>query len=102
MGSKNDDTESSNIIIQDVDANAFKALLEFIYTVKVPKFKNDNGNGKNDENTIENAEKTKTILVVADQFGCTSLKLYIESILVDKFLVPSKATELLLLADSLS
>ena len=45
-------------------------------------------------------ELGKSILVAANRFGVTELKLYVESILLEKFLVPSTAVNLLLFADA--
>merc|ERR1712194_60536 len=42
----------------------------------------------------------KSILITANRFGVTELKLYVESVLVEHFLVPSSAATLLLLADA--
>ena len=44
----------------------------------------------------------KEILLAADRFDCTQLKLYAESIIVDKFLVAYNAAALLVFADSYS
>ena len=96
-GSRNDDDESGaiKIILSDVDEFVFETLLKFIYTDEVPKLEKD----KDDDKHI-NEEKVKSILLIADRFGCTDLKLYIESILIEKILVPSTVAGLLLLADS--
>ena len=61
-------------------------MLDFIYTGKEPEL--------NDENTA------KSVLLLADQFACTYLKLCMESVLIQQFLAPSTAAELLLFADS--
>jgi hypothetical protein len=82
--SSNDESDIKTIVLPDVDETAFEALLEFIYMDKVP--------------TVN--ETTKSILLTANRFGCTDLKLYMESILIEKFLIPSTAASLLLLADS--
>jgi len=77
-------------MLPDVDETAFEVLMKFVYSGEVPKLKDF------DE------EAVKSILVVANRFGVTELKLYVESILIEKFLDPSKAAEYLLLADSTS
>jgi hypothetical protein len=91
--SKNNDDKNSDsstrIELQDVDEKIFEILLEFAYTGKEPKLNDDEGTAR-------------SVLLVANRFGCTDLKLYAESVLVDKFLVPSNAAALLLFADSYS
>ena len=49
---------------------------------------------------IHNEEGAKKLLVAADRFGLTHLKLYVESVLVDRFATPRNAASLLLFADS--
>ena len=88
----NDDKNSGRctiIELPDVDEKVFEILLEFVYTGKEPKLDDDEGTAR-------------SILLAANRFGCTDLKLYAESVLVDKFLVPSNAAALLLFADSYS
>jgi len=82
------------VVLADVDEKAFREVFKFIYTGEVPKLKNDDDDDDDNENTI------KSILRTANRFGVTELKLHMESILVDKFLIPSKAAGLLLFADS--
>eukprot|EP00536_Pseudo-nitzschia_multiseries_P016733 jgi/Psemu1/222385/e_gw1.1213.13.1 len=82
------DIEQS-IPIVGVREEIFRALLQCIYTIEVPI------------NLMEKDEEVaKEVLLVADRFGCTHLKLYAESILVDKFLGAESAASLLLLGDS--
>jgi len=82
--------ESSNattpIPILSTSKDAFKSILDFVYTVKTPDL----------------SEETFAIelLAGADLYDCVRLKLYVESILVDKFLRAENAMALLLLADS--
>lgn len=80
-----DDTDVK-IELSDVDETEFDAMIKFIYTGKEP--------------TMDNEETAKSILLTADRFGCTELKLFAESSLVDHFLATSTATGLLLFADS--
>merc|ERR1712238_639956 len=63
-------------------------LIRFVYSSEEPTLDDL------DEETM------KSILVAADRFGVTELKLYVESILIEKFLVPSKAAAFLLFADA--
>ena len=110
------------IPLPNVDPMAFEKMLEFIYTNKVPKLKinnktntpadieggdggndDDNMNDDNDNNSDNDTAEyaaAESILIVANRFGCTKLKLYIESYMVDNILVPSKAARMLLLADA--
>ncbi|OEU14911.1 hypothetical protein FRACYDRAFT_188278 [Fragilariopsis cylindrus CCMP1102] len=83
------ENDLTNIELRDVDKKVFEILLEFVYTGKEPKLDDDEGTAR-------------SVLVAANRFGCTDLKLYAESVLVDKFLVPSNAAALLLFADSYS
>ena len=86
-----DDTE---LELPDMDASIFEMLLEFWYTDKVPTISTTPIND-------DEEKKVTAILVACDRLGCTDLKLYMESILVDKFLNASTNTiRLLLLADS--
>ena len=64
----------------------FKKILDFAYTVKTPE--------------IENENIATELLVAADRYYCVDLKLYVESIIVDKFLTAGNAAEMLLFADS--
>lgn len=71
----------------------FETLLQFAYIGKEPEF-NDDDDDDSDE------EIAKSILITADRFGCTGLKLYMESVMVEKYLVPSNVAAIILLADS--
>ena len=101
-------SDSSNIILKDIDANAFGMFVKFVYGM-LPDMrdaengdKNENGNTDDAVDTIRNEEQATSILLIADRFGCTDLKLHMESYLIRNILVPSKAARLLLLADSYS
>ena len=96
-------TVDEDIVLQDIDSDAFQAMLEFIYTNKLPTMKSYNGD--------EDAEESlaKSIVTVADRFGCTPLKLYAESCITqdilhpgDFFRGPNNVAQLLLFADSYS
>jgi hypothetical protein len=64
----------------------FKSILDGIYNVNTPE--------------IENEEIATDFLVAADCYDCSHLKLYAESIIVDKFLNAGNAAALLIFADS--
>jgi hypothetical protein len=74
------------VTIPAVEGDIFEQILEYIYTVKTPEIKNEGIAIK--------------LLVAADRFGCTDLKLYTESTIVDKFLNATNAAKWLLLCDS--
>jgi len=78
------------VVLADVDETVFEILIRFVYSGEESKL-NDLG-----EETI------KSILVAANRFAVTELKLYVESILIEKSLVSSKAATFLLFADSYS
>jgi hypothetical protein len=82
---------TTETLLKDVYESAFDTMMEFIYTGKVPSF-----------DTTISIDAVKSTLTTANRFGVMELKLYMESILIEKFLVPSKAAGLLLLADSCS
>jgi len=83
-----EDPDSSYAVVDlpDIDKDIFEAMLEHIYTVKQP--------------IIKGETKAKKLLVAADRFCLTDLKLYVESVLVDRFVTTENAASLLLLADS--
>ena len=91
------------IVLQDVDANAFEVFLKFVYGMLPDTIDtgNDDDTGNDGDVDIDtNEEQAKSILLVADRFGCTDLKLHTESYLLRKVLLPSKVARLLLMADS--
>lgn len=132
-GSNSSRSSRSAIVLSNVDEQAFEVLLKFIYTDAVPDLEkdyptcNDTNNSTNNRNTISNKnskhdtqvavaaetetstnrrkaeDMAKVILMVATKFGVTTLKLYMESYLVEKVaVIPAKIAGLLLFADSYS
>ena len=89
------DTASSNkdegpfFDIPFISPSIFKILLLYIYTGAMP-----------DTSEINNADTAKDLLLSADRFGCTQLKLYVESEMTAKLLNVDNAAEWLSLADS--
>jgi BTB/POZ domain len=80
----------------DVDAGTFRSIYRYIYT--------GNWSPSSSDGTVDadvDAGVAKTTLTLADFFGCTGLKLMVESVMVDKVLKASNAAEMLLLGDSL-
>mmetsp|Transcript_9433 Transcript_9433/g.28146 ORF Transcript_9433/g.28146 Transcript_9433/m.28146 type:complete len:432 (-) Transcript_9433:991-2286(-) len=77
------------IPIAGVRKEIFRVLLQCIYSIPIPN------------ETMEKDEATlREIFLVANRFQCTQLKLYAESILVDKFLGAENAASLMLFGDS--
>jgi hypothetical protein len=88
LNDNNEESYDINITLADVDETAFEKILKFIYIGEYPVMTND------EEKSI------KDIFLTADRLNCTDLKLYAESVLIEKYLVPSNAAEMLLFADS--
>jgi len=95
----------TQLALPDIDESAFETLVLFIYKDVLPTITDNNNNNNNGDDTSTgdgDFGKVKSILCVADRFGCTDLKLYMESMLVDKFILASTAIGLLMLADARS
>jgi len=75
--------------LKTVQRKTFTTFLEFIY-------------GKETIPNVDNDSDAKSLLVLADRFGCTNLKLHLESRIAESFLCKENAAELLLFADSYS
>jgi hypothetical protein len=75
-----------SIPISDMKGETFEKILMFVYTVKLPE--------------IEDATAAVEFLLAADRFDCTDLKLYVESIITDRFLSVTNAAFMLILGDS--
>jgi len=84
--------DTTTIVLPKIDAKAFDTLLKFAYGL-VPELNNDD---------VNKEATARSILAVADRYGCTELKLHVESYLVQTILVPINAASLLLFADSYS
>ena len=78
--------DAAIIPIYTVRKEVFKMLLDFVYTVQIKE--------------IHEEEFAIELLVAADCFDCVQLKLYAESVLVEKFLKVENTASLLILADS--
>lgn len=76
------------ILIGSTSGEIFKNVLDFAYSVRTPDIKNKNV-------AIE-------LLIAADCYECIHLKLYVESVITDRFVNSENAAELLLFADSYS
>jgi len=78
--------DAAVVDLPEIDRDTFEAMLEHIYTVKQP--------------VIRDEEAAKNLLVAADRFCLADLKLYVESVLVDRFSTVRNAASMLLFADS--
>jgi BTB/POZ domain len=78
---------------EDVDAGIFQSIVLYMYT-------GDWSPSSSSDGTVD-AVLAKNTLTLADCYGCTGLKLLVESVMVDKVLNTSNAAEMLLLGDSL-
>jgi hypothetical protein len=78
--------EQQSIPISGIKGATFEKILVFVYTVKLPD--------------IEDATSAVELLLAADRFDCTDLKLYVESIITDRFLSVTNAASMLILGDS--
>jgi BTB/POZ domain len=88
-------------LTDDVDADIFESIVLYICTGDCwwsPKSSLDGA----DEAFFVDAGVAKKTLTLADRYGCTGLKLLVESVMVDQILDASNATEMLLLGDSLN
>ena len=81
-----DCTHSMPIPIDSTRKEVFKCILDFVYTVKLP--------------CINDKDFAMEVLIAADIYECVQLKLYVESVLVDKMITPGNAAELFLFADA--
>ena len=92
-------SDITKIILHNVDANSFEMFIKFTYDI-LPDFIDDDNNIGGDDDGDVHENDAKLLLIVADRYGCTDLKLHMESYLIQKVLIPSKAARLLLVADS--
>jgi len=81
-----DSSDGTTISIDSAGADAFKAILEYVYSVKTPD--------------IGTKDEAMELLVASDRFECISLKLYVESVMVDRFLSAESAAEFWVFADA--
>lgn len=74
-----------------VDVDTFHIMVRYIYTAELPSVL-----------ALTDLDRAKALLTASRRFGCTGLLLWVESVIVDKFLTENNAAELLLLGDALS
>jgi BTB/POZ domain len=82
-------TTKTMIALPDVDPLAFADLLAYCYDGSLPR-------------PVRTFDAVKSLLIAADRFECTSLKLYVEHYAAEKVLHWADAADYLLLADSIS
>jgi BTB/POZ domain len=82
-------TTTTVIEVPDVDPLVFENLLAYCYDGCLP-------------HPISRFDTVKSLLIAADRFECTSLKLYVEHCEAGRVLCGTNAADFLLLADSLS
>jgi BTB/POZ domain len=82
-------TTTTMIALPDVDPLAFAYLLAYCYDGSLPR-------------PVRTFDAVKSLLIAADRFECTSVKLYVEHYAVENVLHWADAADFLLLADSIS
>jgi hypothetical protein len=81
------DDDQPRVPLPRIKEETFRKILEYIYTVNTtPK--------------MDDVSSAKDLLLAADRFDCTQLKLYVESTIADKFLTTDNAASMLVLGDS--
>ena len=80
--------DDEQITIHSTETKVFKHVLDYAYTVRDPR------------HVCESLVSCKKVLIAADRYDCIDLKLFVESMIVEHFLGPQNAAELLLFADS--
>ena len=81
------DDDQPRVPLSHIKGETFRKILEYIYTI-------------NTTPNIDNEASSTELLIAADRFDCTQLKLYVESTIVDKFLTTENAASMLVLGDS--
>ncbi|KAG7370317.1 BTB/POZ domain containing protein [Nitzschia inconspicua] len=76
-----------SVEIPNIEKQIFEQIVQYLY------------NSLDLESISNDYEAAKNLLVAADRFGCTDLKLYVESTLTEHFLTADTAASLLALAD---
>jgi hypothetical protein len=77
----------ADVSLDSIDSSMFQALLHFVYTDELPA-------------TVNMDTDARTLLEVADRFGCSRLKLTAESEIVKAGINVENAAEFLLYADA--
>ncbi|CAL5007423.1 unnamed protein product [Urochloa decumbens] len=78
------DKKRQSITVEDMEPDAFKALLEFMYTDSLPPM--------DDLDLLEKEDLVKHLLVAADRYGVERMKLMCESILWKSLDINNAAT----------
>ena len=81
------DDDQPRVPLSHIKGETFRKILEYIYTVNTtPK--------------IDNEASATELLLAADRFDCTQLKLYVESTIVDNFITLNNTAAMMVLGDS--
>jgi len=83
-----DSVNDGEITIDNVDPSIFRSFLHFLYTDDLPPEK-------------EFKRNTRSLLEIANKFGCTQLKIHAEASLVKNIMNEKNVLELLLLAEAM-
>ena len=92
--------------LNDVQPKVFQTLLEYVYGVRknitTSNYNCDDQNIATTESKSEHEDESyaRELLLAGNRFGCSHLKLYAESVLVDKHLTLENSAEYLPLSDS--
>ena len=78
--------DSKIIHIPYIKKETFQKLLEFMYTVKVPD--------------IKDSSSATELLLAADKYDHIHLKLYVESVIADKFITVENTANMLIIGDA--
>ena len=84
-----EDPNTTRVELSNMNENVFEMFFLFIYKDDAPIITGDE-------------EQAKQLLLAADRFGCTNLKLYMESMMVETFVSSSNVIDLLMIGDSFS
>jgi hypothetical protein len=99
--SNNNNNNNEPIEIPNVEEGVFRVFLDYLYTSSEENLLRFLETHDDDDNkNISAAAVAESLLVVADKFGATDLKVLVESVLADKFLSEANCFQMLLLADS--
>jgi len=86
---------SPTVHIPNVDEDTFRVFLDYVYT-------SNQGNLRNflQSSSPDHLQSTVSLFQVADKFGATDLKDFLEWFLANELLSPANCCEMILLADS--
>lgn len=82
----NKNEDENTVPINSLEGCLFEIVLEFVYCVRTPE--------------ITHKDTAIKLLLIADRLGCTDLKIYVESTIVEFYSDASNATEWVVRSDS--